>query len=583
MVLSNDEGPQTGRRRVTRRRRAVVAFTTAAVLAGGLLVSPTAQASPATAPTTSPSDATGVRPGTKTPKLVWGSCGAALEQFRCATAEVPTDYDTPRGAMTTIALIKLPASGPGRRLGTLFTNPGGPGGSGVEFVTAAETLYTPAVRARYDVLGFDPRGVARSDPATCFRTAEQEGAAPLLQTAYPLTRPEGRTYIADAVSFGRQCTSTSPSRFRHASTANVARDLELLRRAVGDAKLNYAGYSYGTLLGATYAKLFPGRVGRFVLDGTVDPLAWSGTGSGDAAGRVPFGIRSRQGVGATETFTEFGRLCRAAGPAGCSLAALGDPVAVAERTFDRLAVSPVTVETPAGPLVINQQAAVSITFSALYDPAGWADLSDLLAALSAPSPDEGRVLGALARTNTVYGEQARGEQPPGARRGDDYASVGGNLASLCVDTLASGRLGAYPAIADAYDRFAPYFGRSRLWTGAVCERWSVRDSDAFTGPWQQTTHAKVLVIGTRFDPATPYRQTRPYAALFPRADVLTVNGYGHTALLKSSCADRAVTRYLLTGATAGRSATCRQDRPPFNGGVALRSGAEGVLPRLLGL
>ena len=403
-----------------------------------------------------------------------------------------------------------------------------------------------------------------------------------MQIAYPLTRPEGRAYIADAVLFGRQCTSTSPSRFRHASTANVARDLELLRRSVGDAKLTYAGYSYGTFLGATYARLFPGRVGRFVLDGTVDPLAWSGTGRGDAASWVPFGIRSRQGVGATETFGEFGRLCRAAGPARCSLAALGDPVTVTKRTFDRLAVSPVIVATPAGPLVIDQQVAVAVTFSALYDPAGWAGLADLLAGLSASSPDEAGVLGALARTNTVYGERARGEQPPGARRGDDYASVGGNLASLCVDTKASGLLGAYPAIADAYDRVAPYFGRFRLWTGAVCERWPVRDTDAFTGPWRQTTQAKVLVIGTRFDPATPYRQTRPYAALFPRADVLTVNGYGHTALLKSSCADRAVTRYLLTGVTAGRNATCRQDLAPFTDGAALRSGSKGISPRLLG-
>ena len=234
---SNHERSQTGRQRAPRGRRAVAAVSTAVVLTGGLLVTPVAQASPATTsntsvpaaglpagraagpgvtvaaavPSASPSDATGIRPGTKTPKLVWGSCGSTLKQFRCATAEVPTDYDTPRGATTTIALIKLPASGPGTRLGTLFTNPGGPGGSGVEFVTAAEALYSPAVRARYDVLGFDPRGVARSDPATCFRTAEQEGASPLMQIAYPLTRPEGRTYIADAVLFGRQCTSTSPS------------------------------------------------------------------------------------------------------------------------------------------------------------------------------------------------------------------------------------------------------------------------------------------------------------------------------------------------------------------------------------
>ena len=141
---------------------------------------------------------------------------------------------------------------------------------------------------------------------------------------------------------------------------------------------------------------------------------------------------------------------------------------------------------------------------------------------------------------------------------------------------------AYPAIANVYDRVAPYVGRYRLWNGAVCERWAASDTDAFTGPWKQTTRAKVLAIGIRFDPATPCRQTRPYAALFPRSDVLTVNGYGHTALLKSSCADRAVTRYLLTGATPGRDTTCRQDRAPFSDETALRKGSEAISPQLLG-
>lgn len=135
-----------------------------------------------------------------------------------------------------MALTKLPASGePGDRLGTLFTNPGGPGGSGVDFVQgAAPFIYAPEILARYDVLGFDPRGVARSDPATCFRTQEQEATAALSQIPYPLPGPEEARYTRDTWRLAARCQVTSPRRFRTASTANLARDMDLLRQAVGD-------------------------------------------------------------------------------------------------------------------------------------------------------------------------------------------------------------------------------------------------------------------------------------------------------------------------------------------------------------
>jgi pimeloyl-ACP methyl ester carboxylesterase len=229
---------------------------------------------------------------------------------------LPADYDDPSGPRTRLALTKLPAGGaPDQRLGTLFVNPGGPGGSGVDFVQgAAATTYAPDVLAHYDVLGFDPRGVARSDPATCFPTQADELASPLLSMIYPLPGQEEAQYTREAQQLASRCQETSPRRFASGSTANVARDMDLLRQAVGDERLTYVGYSYGTFLGATYARLFPGRVGRFVLDGTADPIAWSGTGTGDAAPTTPLGIRVRQGIGATETFAEFARLCREGGP-----------------------------------------------------------------------------------------------------------------------------------------------------------------------------------------------------------------------------------------------------------------------------
>jgi pimeloyl-ACP methyl ester carboxylesterase len=491
------------------------------------------------------------------PTLDWQSCEPGLERFRCATAEVPTDYDDPAGPKTRIALTKLPASGPpGQRLGTLFTNPGGPGGSGVDFVQqGAALIYPPQVLARYDVLGFDPRGVARSDPATCFPTFADELTSPLLRLIYPLPGPEEEAFTLDTLSVAERCQTQSPERFRHASTANVARDMDLLRQAVGEPRLDYAGYSYGTYLGATYARLFPDRVGRWVLDGTVDPIAWSGTGRGDAAPTVPMGIRVRQGIGAHETFGEFARLCREGGPQRCSLAALGDPAVVVPATFDRLARKPVEIALPDGStIVITQQVAVTVTFASLYSPARWPDLADFLAGLAAPVPSPARVAAAAARTRSPLGARLRGE---------DYPSRGGAMASVCVDTAPSGRVREYPALADAADRAAPYFGRARAWVGLPCEFWALQDRDAFHGPWQQTTRAPVLVIGTRFDPATPYRQARPYADLFPASRLLTLDGWGHTVIGKSACADAAIAAYLVDGALPQDGAHCAPDAVPF--------------------
>jgi pimeloyl-ACP methyl ester carboxylesterase len=543
-----------------RRYVLAVIFSVAALVAAAVLpAAAPAQSAPAAA--SHPSQV--VAP---VPTLDWRSCGAGLEQFLCATADVPTDYDHPSGPKTRLALTKLPASGaPDQRLGTLFTNPGGPGGSGVDFVQQnAALIYAPQLLARYDVLGFDPRGVARSDPATCFRTQEQEQASPLLQMIYPLAGPQEAQYIAEALQYAVRCQATSPRRFSTASTANVARDMDLLRQAVRDERLTYAGYSYGTYLGATYARLFPSRVGRFVLDGPLEPIAYSGTGTGDSAPTTPLGIRTRQGIGTSETFGEFARLCRDGGPQRCSLAAAGDPAVVVPAVFDRLAREPVEIPLPDGTtLVVTQQVAVLITYQELYVPAAWPELADFLAALAAAVPSPARVAATVAQTRSPLGARLRGE---------DYPSVGGSLASTCVDTAPSGRVREYPALIEAADAKAPYFGRLRGWVGLPCEFWRLQDRDAFRGPWQQQTRAPVLVIATRFDPATPYRQAQTYADLFPSSRLLTLDGWGHTAVLaRSACVDAAIADYLLAGHAPRDGTVCAPDAVPFTAQSAART------------
>lgn len=482
--------------------------------------------------------------------IAWGSCGTdpKLKPFQCAAVEVPTDYDHPNGPTTTIALTRLPATDPAHKIGTLFTNPGGPGGSGVDFVQqAGQQVYTPEVRARFDILGFDPRGVGRSDPATCYPTAADESKALANVPPFPVGAQEERRFIVDGAKLAISCRTTSPDRLAHYSTANVARDMDLLRQAVGDDKLSYVGYSYGTYLGATYAKLFPDKVRALVLDGTLSPEWYSGS-NGDKA---PVGVRLKQGEGAYDTYEQFLAECKKAG-ANCVLNSLGDPTAVVEGTLERLKTHPVDIALPDGStLKVTYAVAVAITFSNLYDPAGFPALAEMWAQLATTN----RAKAATTAPQAIVEWN---------RRKEDYTTSIGSVLQPCVEAKQSGRPLAYPAYAAAADKRAPHFGAYRAWIGVQCEFMGIRDNDAFLGPWPNKVKAPVLVFGTRHDPATPYEATRPYADLYPDARMVTVEGYGHTTIGKSTCADRMITSYLTQLVAPADGVTCTQDRKPFD-------------------
>ncbi|TDE97589.1 alpha/beta hydrolase [Occultella glacieicola] len=490
------------------------------------------------------------------PELDWVGCGEGLEGFECASAEVPSDYDDPQGATTTIALTRLPATDPDERIGSLFLNFGGPGGSGVASLHAlGPDGYGPDLRARFDIIGFDPRGVGLSDPVTCFRNADAEARWAANVESFPVGPHEEARYIGAWAVAGASCTAISGDRIATSSSANVARDMDLLRQAVGDQELNYLGYSYGTHIGATYGALFPDRIRAMVLDGTWDPEAYVGLDDDRTLGR-----RIGQAPAASEAYAEFLRLCAEAGQQGCALAALGDPEQVMEDLFAQLRAEPAEVPLEDGTTItIGYDDAVATIFSSLYAPAGWADLAAAMASL-VPVPDQAATLSAPpdALGNDSIQDLLR-------RVGilEDYPSMGGALASMCVDAEHPGTAADYPAQAAAEEAQAPHFGTARAWAGVQCESIPVADEDRYAGPWEQDTDAPVLVIGTRYDPATPYAFTEPYADLWNDARMLTVEGYGHTTLATpSACANAAITDYLIDlEATDG--ATCTQDVAPF--------------------
>ncbi|MFF1817596.1 alpha/beta hydrolase [Kribbella sp. NPDC058245] len=495
-----------------------------------------------------PVTASAAAPPAAVPKIKWGTCGPApeLKPFQCASVEVPTDYDRPNGPTTTIALTRLPASDPAQKIGTLFTNPGGPGGPGVPFIQQiGQSAYSPELRARFDILGFDPRGVGQSDPVTCYPTAAEEAAALASLKAFPVTAKEERQYIVDAAKLAAQCRSVSPDRLQHYSTANVARDMDLLRKAVGDKKLNYIGYSYGTYLGATYAKLFPNNVRALVMDGTLLPSWYSGS-DGE---RQPVGARLRQGEGASDTYQQFLLECKKAA-AACALNAVGDPKTVVESTLERVKTKPIVVTQPDGTTVtIDYPAVVAFMFEHLYSSYAFPDLATTLAELATIPTARAKAAPAVLEWN---------------RRKEDYASIG-NALQPCIEAKQTGRPLSYPAYADAADQRAPHFGRYRAWIGIQCEFLGLKDTDAFLGPWQNKVKEPVLVFGTRHDPATPYQATRPFANLWPDARMVTIEGWGHaTSLGGSKCADQMLTKYLTTLAAPADNSTCQQDRKPFD-------------------
>lgn len=511
----------------------------AALAAASVLWAPRAQAAP------------------KEPQVHWSPCG---DGFECATANVPLDHSGGDGGTIQLSLIRLPATNPDERIGSLFVNPGGPGGSGVDMVRGSAAFFPAELRERYDIVGFDPRGIARSTPVRCFGNVDQatDTLAPL---PFPVTDAQEQTWRAADRELADACDQRARRIMDHMTTADVARDLDILRQAVDDEKLRFLGASYGSYLGTTYANMFPERTGRVVIDGVLDPVAWA-TGR-EGTDHVPFSTRLESHEGAQATLEEFFRLCDAAArnPGDAASCAFGPG---SQQRFADLAASlrdqPLEIVLPGGATREYTYAQlVSNALSSMYSPGSWPFFSQYLASLESLAGDP---------ASTELAQQA------GARFADlDFVNKRGRPAYpnfvegfpgvACSDTDNPDSFSAWSTAADAADQ-SSYFGSPWTWTSSICAMWPGDGPDRYTGPWDADTAEPVMVVGNRYDPATPHHGAQTVHRLLPDSKLLTYEGWGHVALGRTACVDRAIVDYLLGEPTPDR-ASCPVTGSPFAG------------------
>jgi len=397
-------------------------------------------------------------------------------------------------------------------------------------------------------VGFDPRGVARSHPVLC--SLDLLSAAP---SPVPTNQAEFDRLVRYNRDLGNDCRRHTGPLIDHVDTSSVVKDLDRLREAVGDAQLSYYGVSYGSFLGVTYANLFPGNVRALVVDGVLDPIAWT-TGRGSEGSTVPFSVRLHSDLGAQATLEEFLRLCEA-GADRCAFAP--DAAGRWEALAERLRQAPIAIVDPetGETFDYNYSFLIGDTLGALYDSAAWPDLAAFLADLE--SQASATTLGAsLAR---LHAEQSL-ISPRGSGGYPNFLETLPGVA--CADADDPHDYAAW-SVAGAAADLTSTFGRIWTWISSICAEWPGADEDRYAGPFTATTAHPVLVVGNTFDPATRYEGAVTVHDLLPSSALLTVNGWGHTSLFLSACADGVIAGYLVDLATPATGAGCDQDVVPF--------------------
>lgn len=497
------------------RRRAAFAVLAAVTLAA--CSSGTNRAAPTTTPggtsTTAASPSAGGTPvpGYYTQKLQWKGCGGG---FQCSTLKVPLDYADPNSELIDIAVIRLKASK--SRIGSLVVNPGGPGGSGIDYARSKPA--TKAVRERFDIVGFDPRGVGKSTPVRCNSTQFLDSY--LLADASPDTPAEHQQLVDLSKQFAANCEAKAAKLLPHVSTVDAARDMDVLRAALGDAKLTYLGKSYGTYLGAVYAQLFPTHIRALVLDGAIDPTLTTEQ------------LNRTQAQGFETALSAFLADCvkRTSCPLGTG--SVAEARARLLRFIDSLDSHPLPTSRyrEADGRELTQAEGILGIATAMYDKGSWSYLRDGLK----------EALAGDGATLLFFGDQLVD------RHNHAYSNQSdANMAVNCLDHPAPRDIAAYDRDAAAWAKESPVFGAFLAYGSLPCAYWPVRATGS-EAPITAAGAPPILVIGTLRDPATPYSWAVALAKQLRSGRLLTYDGDGHTVYGDgNTCVDRTTDAYLL--------------------------------------
>jgi pimeloyl-ACP methyl ester carboxylesterase len=474
--------------------------------------------------------------------LSWARCPSQAG-FKCATAKAPLEYRNPNRARIQLAVIGHRVADRSRRIGTVFLNPGGPGANKALLPTIYPFL-PDAVRARFDVVTWDPRGFGESTSMQCFASQAAEdrflAGVGVAGDTFPVGSVQMAQWVERYAAFGRQCDRRNATLLRHMSTAESARDMDLLRQAQGDTRLTYYGQSYGTILGATYANLFPGRVRAMVLGSNMNPAAWVGREQGaftDAASFLPTFLRQRSDVGARTTLDAFLDLCGRTSIARCGFSA--GTAAATRAKFDALMLDLQSSDPSYATLV-------SSVGAELYGVGQWPGLAR-------------KLQGLVERNGSASPAAASAAAGPSTGAGAKYVSFGQFLGVVCGESPNPGPA-AFPAIdAFAMGRSGPVSG-GWAWLAEPCATWPATAAVRYAGPWNRRTANPVLVIGVTHDPATPYEGAIAMSNQLARARLLTVDGYGH-GTFGQTCTIGHVSRYLIDKILPPRRTRCRGIQP----------------------
>jgi len=451
-------------------------------------------------------------------ELAWTDC---TNGFQCATLHVPLDYSRPEGRQISLALIRKPVTDPSRRIGSLLINPGGPGGSGVRFLRDF-AHYLKELNTRFDLVSWDPRGVGASTAVTCLDGPQLD--AFLALDSVLDDQQEADIFYKANQDFAIGCSHRSGDLLPFMDSESTARDMESIRASLGDSKLTYLGFSYGTFIGQWYAHLFPTHVRAFALDGVVDSTV---TGRSEALTQLS---------GFEKNLEAYLADCKTR--TTCTLARARDPRGKLVALMDRLDKAPV----PVGNRQLTRSLAMMGVLATMYDQLRWTDLDDALTALDG---GDGRKMLAIA-------DHWNERSPDGT-----YGNLvnGAFAATACLENPpAPTEILSPDPVGDEILKASPFFGPWEEWHGVYCAFWP--ELPRTFRPLTIRGAPPILLVGASNDPATPYAWAKSVSEQIPGSVLLTRVGNGHTSYGFSDCISAAEDAYLTNLVLPPQGTTC---------------------------